>query len=95
MIYKLACVAYTNKIQNHLIALVNIDCIYDERVNGTGWVWTDIVIKIPHAIGLGVTKCSISRNRLVVRKRIRSQWSNSTIICICTIAYEYYIILKL
>ena len=29
---------------------------------------------------------TISRNRLVVRKRIRSQWSNSTIICICTIA---------
>ena len=28
------------------------------------------------------------RNRLVVRKRIRSQWSISTIICICTIAYE-------
>ena len=34
------------------------------------------------------------QNRLVVRKRIRSQWSdsNSTIICICTIAYEDYII---
>ena len=30
------------------------------------------------------------RNRLVVRKRIRSQWSISTIIC--TIAYEDYII---
>ena len=32
------------------------------------------------------------RNRLVVRKRIRYQWSISTIICICTIAYEDYII---
>ena len=28
------------------------------------------------------------QNRLVVHKRIRSQWSNSTIICICMIAYE-------
>ena len=40
----------------------------------------------------GVTKCSISRNRLVVRKLIRSQWSNSTIIFICTIAHEVDII---
>ena len=32
------------------------------------------------------------RNRLVVRKRIRSQWSISAMICICTIAYEDYII---
>ena len=32
-----------------------------------------------------------TRHRLVVRKRIRSQWSISTIICICTIAYKYYI----
>ena len=32
------------------------------------------------------------QNRLVVRKRIRYQLSNSTIICICTIAYEDYII---
>ena len=35
------------------------------------------------------------RNRLVVHKRIRSQWSNSTIICICTIAYEDDIIIFL
>ena len=66
-------------------------------VNGTGWVWTDFVIQIPRAIGLGVTKCShftkpFERKRLVVCKRIRAQWSNSTIICICTIAYEDYII---
>ena len=33
------------------------------------------------------------RKRLVVRKRICCQWSISTIICICTIAYEDYIIL--
>ena len=44
-----------------------------------------------------MTKCSISRsrferNRLVVRKRIRCQLSIITIICICTIAYEDYII---
>ena len=32
---------------------------------------------------------AFERNRLVVYKRIRSQWSNSTIIC--TIAYEDYI----
>ena len=32
------------------------------------------------------------QNRLVVRKLILSQWSNSTIICICTVAYEDYII---
>ena len=32
------------------------------------------------------------RKRLVVRKRICCQWSISTIICICTIAYEDYII---
>ena len=53
------------------------------------------MMPIPRDIGLGMTKCSISRNRLVVRKRIRSQWSISTIICICTIAYEdqAYIIL--
>ena len=35
------------------------------------------------------------RNRLVVRKRIHCQWSISTIICICTIAYEDYIFLCL
>ena len=35
---------------------------------------------------------TFERKRLVVRKQIRSQWSNSTIICICTIAYEDYII---
>ena len=39
------------------------------------------------------------QNRLVVRKRIRCQWSISTIICICTIEYEdyknYYIFLCL
>ena len=27
----------------------------DERVNGTGWVWTDFVVKISRGIGLGVT----------------------------------------
>ena len=32
------------------------------------------------------------RNRLVIRIRIRCQWSISTIICICMIAYEDYII---
>ena len=31
-------------------------------------------------------------NRLVLRKRIRYQWSDSMVICICTIAYEDYII---
>ena len=51
----------------------------------------DFVIIIPRAIGLGVTKCLVSRNRLVVRKRIHSQWFNATIICIFTIAYEDYI----
>ena len=60
------CVAYKNKIQNRLIALVikcvisHIDCILNESVNGTGWVWTDFVIQIPRALGLGMTKCSIS-----------------------------------
>ena len=49
----------------------------DESVNGAGWVWTDFVIKIPRAIGLGMTKNfnftkPFERNRLVVRKRIRS-----------------------
>ena len=34
-----------------------------------------------------------TRHRLVVRNRIRSQWSISTIICFCTILYEDYIIL--
>ena len=103
VIYKLTCVAYKNKIQNRLIALVikciksHIGCIWNESVNGTGCVWTDFIIKIPRAIGLGMTKCSISRNRLkrnrvVVCKRIRCQWSISMIICICTIAYEAYII---
>ena len=29
-----------------------------------------------------------TRHRLVLRKRIRSQWSISTIMCICTLAYE-------
>ena len=52
------------------------------------WIWPDFFVKIPRAIGLRVTKCSVSRNRLVVRKRIRSKWFNSKIICICTIAYE-------
>ena len=33
-----------------------------------------------------------TRHRLVVRNRIRSQWAISTIICICTIAYEDSII---
>ena len=33
------------------------------------------------------------RNHLVIRKRICSQWSISTIIFICTIAYEDYIFL--
>ena len=32
--------------------------------NGTGWVWTDFVTQNPRALGLGMTKCSISRNRL-------------------------------
>ena len=98
VIYKLTCVAYKSKIQNRLIALVikcvqsRIDSIWNETVNGMIWVCTDFVLKIPRAIGLGVTKCSISRNCLVVRKRILSQWSNFTIICICTIAYEDYFI---
>ena len=34
-----------------------------------------------------------TRHRLVVRKRIRSQWSISTIICICNIAHEDYLYL--
>ena len=35
---------------------------------------------------------SLKRNRLVLCKQIRCHWSISTIICICTIAYEDYII---
>ncbi len=70
LVYKWTCVAYTNKLQNRLIALVikcvisHIDCIWNESVNGSGWVWTDFVIQISGALGLGMTKCSISRNRL-------------------------------
>ena len=47
------CRIYKNKIQKSLIALViqcvksHIDCIWNETVNGTGWVRTDFVIKIP------------------------------------------------
>ena len=40
---------------------------------------------------LNFTK-TFERKRLIVRKQIRSQWSNYTIICICTIAYKDYII---
>ena len=35
-----------------------------------------------------------TRHRLVVRKQIHSQWSISTIIRICTIAYEDYLLYK-
>ena len=104
-IYKLTCDTYKNKIQNRLRALVikcvisHIDCIWNESANGTGWVWTDFVIQNLRALGLpfgddkmfNFTK-PFERKRLVVRKRICCHWSISTIICICTIAYEDYII---
>ena len=43
---------------------------------------------------LNFTK-TFERKRLIVRKQIRSQWTNYTIICICMIAYEAYIFLCL
>ena len=46
---------------------------------------------VPRLIG-EYKMLNFTRQRLVICKRIRSQWSISTIICICTIAYEDYII---
>ena len=53
---------YKNKIQNRLIALVKLNAskvtliVHEMSVNDTGWVWTDFVIQILLAIGLGGDK---------------------------------------
>ena len=71
-------------VRHSLVALVKGGTYYPE-----GSLFSDCEVDYLHVL-IGMTKCLISRNRLVVRKRIRSQWSISTIICIWTIAYEDY-----
>ena len=99
VIYKLTCVAYKNKIpfnsignsmrqKSHWLYIkwecqwcgMGLDRFYHKN-------------SARHRFGddkmFNFTKL-FERNPLVIRKRIRSQWSISTIICICTIAYEDY-----
>ena len=95
-------VAFKNKIRHRLVASVFqcgkscLICIRYARLNVTGCVWTHFEIKTTCTGWLEYKMLNFTtpftRHRLVVCKRIRPLWSISMIICICTIAYEYYII---
>ena len=69
--------------------------IYDMHVSTLQGGFEPILkskLRAPSDWGVQIVKFHYSVHRLVVRKQIRSQWSISTIFCICTIAYEDCII---